>query len=148
MKHRWLAGIVLFSLGFGSAFLMRLTAADTPPKEGIVEGQLKFVDGAETFSLTDGAGGKGYLIVVTRNVGVLQGGEPLVSYKKGAAAVAKKDLQTLGIYRLTPAGVWQSGSFRPCNEALPDDCPLPRMPQPPPPPLQEMSHLFLGPATP
>ena len=68
MKAHWLAGAVLFALGFGSAFLVKLPsadAADTAAKELAIEGTpLKYVDGQD-FKLIYPPGGKTEYLVAT-----------------------------------------------------------------------------------
>jgi hypothetical protein len=143
MSKRWLTGVLLFALCLGSAFLGRLTsvAAAVPPKAGTVEDGLSFVDGAD-FTLKYATGANSYVVVVSQKAGVT-GNNEQISLKVGAISIAKKDLQSATIYRLTPVGIWQGG-FRPCHGW--DDCPVPR-PLPPPPPPIRISDQYLDPTT-
>jgi hypothetical protein len=113
MSTRWLPGILLFALGFGSAVLVRLPeadAADAAAEEGVVEGNLKFIDGAD-FRLVYPPGGKtDYLIVVSRKSGTVKDSPPRISYHTGAAAFAKKDLQNVTVYHVKPLVIWTSGA--------------------------------------
>ena len=112
MKARWLAGAVLFALGFGSALLVRLPAADAadaPASEGTIEGTpLKYVDG-EDFRVKVPAGVKTeYLITVARKPGAGVTPEPQISARTGEAVFSKKGLQTLTIFEVKPLVQWQS----------------------------------------
>ncbi|HEX5716687.1 MAG TPA: hypothetical protein VF179_11060 [Thermoanaerobaculia bacterium] len=121
MKARWLAGAVLFALGFGCAFLVRLPAADAanaanaantadvPAKEVAIEGTpLKYVDGQD-FRVKVPAGVKTeYLIAVARKPGAGVTLEPQISAKTGEAVFSKKGLQTLTVFEVKPLIQWQS----------------------------------------
>ena len=133
MSHRWLAGILVFALGFGSAFLMRIGRADAAPTDGEVEPGLAYSDSATSFKLVN-SGTKNYLVIVTRKQSMIPTSDPLVTYAAGSSTFSKDYLQSLRIYRVTPVGELQvTGGFRPCNGG-PDDCPLPQPLPPPPPP--------------
>lgn len=109
MTTRWLAGAVLFALGFGSALLVRLPAADAAVKEEVVEGTLKYIDG-EDFRLKYPPGGKtDYLVAVARKPGA-PAPNPQVSYKVGEAVFSKKDLQSLTVFQVKPLILWQAAS--------------------------------------
>ena len=141
MSKRWLAGVLLFSCGFGSALLVRLTPdAVAASAEGVVEEGLRYVDGTD-FTLKVPTGANSYLVVVARKPG-LSTSEAPISSKTGATVIPKKELTKVTIYRLTPVGLWQGG-FRPCHGW--EDCPVPQ-PIPPPPPLR-ISNQFLDPST-
>ena len=108
MSGRWLAGAFLFALGFGSAFLTRLPAADAAAKEEVVAGTLKYVDDKD-FKLIYPPGGKtDYLVAALRKPGT-KAADPQVSYKTGEAVFSKKDLQSLTVYEVKPLIQWQSG---------------------------------------
>ena len=112
MKARWLAGAVLFALGFGSALLVRLPAADAadvPAREVAIEGTpLKYVDG-QYFRLKVPAGVKTeYLIAVARKPGAGVTFEPQISARTGEAVFSKKGLQTLTVFEVKPLVQWQS----------------------------------------
>ena len=109
MKARWLAGAVLFALGFGSAFLVRLPAADAAAREVAIEGTpLKYVDGQD-FRVRVPAGVKTeYLIAVARKPGAGVTLEPQISARTGEAVFAKKGLQTLTVFEVKPLIQWQS----------------------------------------
>jgi hypothetical protein len=118
MSGRWLAGAFLFALGFGSALLVRLpaadaanaaNAADAAPKEVAVEGtSLKYVDGQD-FRLKIPAGVKTeYLIAVTRKAGTGVTLEPQISAKTGEAVYSKKGLQSVTVFEVKPLIQWQS----------------------------------------
>lgn len=133
MSHRWLAGILIFTLGFGSACLMRIGSANAASNEGEVEPGLVYSDSPTTFKLVN-SGDKNYVVIVTRKPGMIPASDPLVTYAAGSSSFSKNDLQSLRIYRVTPVGELQATiGFRPCNGG-PDDCPLPQPLPPPPPP--------------
>ena len=102
MIARWLTGAILFVLGFGSAFLLRLPAADATGREVAVEGTtLKYIDG-EDFRLKYPAGGTAdYLVAVVRNPGT-SAAEAQISHKVGEAVFSKKDLQSLTVFQVKP----------------------------------------------
>lgn len=112
MSGRWLAGAFLFALGFGSALLVKLPAADAAAaakeeKEEVVAGTLKYVDGKD-FKLTYPPGGKTeYLVAAVRKPGTKDAG-PQVSSKTGEAVFSKKDLQILTVFEVKPLIQWQS----------------------------------------
>lgn len=116
MKARWLAGAVLFALGFGSALLVRLPAAvaantaAAAAKEVAIEGTpLKYVDGQD-FRVKVPAGVKTeYLIAVARKPGAGVTLESQISARTGEAVVSKKGLQTLTVFEVKPLIQWQSG---------------------------------------
>lgn len=148
MYGRWLAGAFLFALGFGSALLVRLPAADAadaPAKEVAVEGtSLKYVDGQD-FRLKIPAGVKTeYLIAVTRKAGAGVTPEPQISAWTGEAVYSKKGLQSLTVFEVKPLIQWQStpsrqsasraalvlGGVIRCGQPQ-AYCPLPPPPRPP-----------------
>jgi hypothetical protein len=134
MSKRWFAGVLLFALGFGSAFLVRLGSAEAQPtSSGEVETGLRYTVG-NGFTLAN-TGNKAYLAVVTSTGGA----GPQILQKSGTAEFSKKD--TVNIYRLVPVGIWAT-KFRPCHEW--ELCPAPS-PEPPPPPPLRLSALFLKP---
>lgn len=114
MKARWLAGAVLFALGFGSALLVRLPAADAADAADVaardvaVEGTpLKYVDGQDfRLKVPDGVKTE-YLIAVARKPGTGVTLEPQISARTGEAAFSKKGLQTLTVYEVKPLIQWQ-----------------------------------------
>ncbi len=109
MSTRWLAGTLLFTLGFGSALLVRLPEADAASTEGVVEGRLKYIDGAD-FRLVYPVGGKtDYLVVVSRPPGANDSG-PEVSYKSGLVTFSKKDLENVTVYQVKPLIMWKAGA--------------------------------------
>lgn len=150
MTSRWLAGAVLFGLGFGSALLVRpaADAANTAVKEVPVEGTtLKYIDGPDDFRLKYPAGGKAdYFVAVVREPGSVS--QSSISYKIGEVVVSKRDLQSLTVFQAKPlislqpkttpvhASLVQAAavSARPfrvirCGEQV--YCPLPPPPDPP-----------------
>lgn len=150
MFTRWLAGTLLFALGFGSALLTRLPVAGAASAEGVVEGSdLKYIDGADLLQLINPSGGKtDFLVALSRKPAAAKVSGPQVSYVAGSASFSKKDLQSLAVYQVTPLIGWKSGSekrgvakagetrlgvFR-CGR--PSICTLP----PPPPPI---GHLYV-----
>jgi hypothetical protein len=143
MTKRWITGILLFALGCCSSFVVRLAAAAAAsPREGNVE-RLHYVDGASDFTLTYPTGntsGAAYLVMATRKPGTPQPAAVQAAYLTGSLAVAKKGLQSVTIFRVTPLGVWQDG-YRPCHNL--SDCPVPRpLPRPPSPIKPEPSFIF------
>jgi hypothetical protein len=128
MSTRWLYGVLLFAFGFGSALLMRLPAADAAAKEGVIEGGLKYVDGAD-FQLIHAAGDKNeYLVVVSRTPVSGTDLQPRVAYETEQAHISRERLQSLTIYRLVPLVRTLDRDIRKCRPGL---CPVP--PEPPPP---------------
>jgi len=114
MKAHWLAGAVLFALGFGSALLVRLPAAantaDVAAKGVPIEGTpLEYVDGSQDFRVRIPAGVKTeYLVTVARKPGPGVTLEPQISAKTGEAVFSKKGLQTLTVFEVKPLIQWQS----------------------------------------
>src|SRR5688572_8031502 len=109
MSKRWVAGILLFALGFGSAFLVRLGPAEAQGTSGEAEkGSLKYTVGNE-FTLTNTSKDKAYVAIVAGKGGT----GPQFLNKFGAAVFSKKD--PVYVYRLTPVGVWGELRFRPCH---------------------------------
>ena len=161
MSGRWLAGAFLFALGFGSALLVRLPAAnaantaDVPAREVAVEGTpLKYVDGQDDFRLKVPAGVKTeYLIAVARKPGTGVILDPQISDRTGEAVYSKKGLQTLTIYEVKPLIQWQSTPRPSATRAAAavaafgrtvrcgrdTYCPLP---PPPRPPIHVAMHSF------
>jgi hypothetical protein len=136
MSTRWLAGALLFTLGFGSAELAKLPKSGAASREGVVEGSLRYIDG-EDFRLVYPPGGKAeYLVVVTRKPGTVKESAARVSTQIGVAVFSKKDLEKLTVYRVTGLLTWKGGVDR-CGHGI-DYCPLP----PPPPPLEVISLFF------
>jgi hypothetical protein len=137
MSKRWVAGVLLFALGFGSAFLVRLGSAEAQgTSSGEAEkGSLRYTVGNE-FTLTNISKNKAYL-AVARGKG---GNEPQLLNKFGAAVFSKKD--PVYVYRLTPVGVWGEARFRPCHDW--ELCPVPQPIPPPPPPLR-ITAVFIEP---
>jgi hypothetical protein len=102
MTARWLTGAILFVLGFGSALLLRLPAADAAVKEETVEGTTLRYSNGEDFRLQVPAGGKtDYLIAVVRKAGT-PAAQPQISYKIGEAVFSKKDLESLTVFEVKP----------------------------------------------
>jgi hypothetical protein len=112
MFTRWLAGTLLFALGFGSALLTRLPAADAASAEGVVEGSdLRYVDGTDALQLINPSGGKtDFLVALSRKPEAAKESGPQVSYVTGSASFSKKDLQSLAVYQVTPLIGWKSGA--------------------------------------
>src|SRR5215813_540549 len=100
MSIRWLAAVCLFSLGFGSAFLVRSQAAAVPPREGIIDGKLKYKDTGTEFQLSHPADDKvSYLVIVG---GKGKDAAPRVAYPNGGLTLSKADAQIVGVYQVTP----------------------------------------------
>jgi len=131
--HRWLAGVLLFALGCGTALLIKVPAVGAASQEGVVEGSLKYVDG-EDFRLIYPSGDKTeYLVVVSRSPGTTT--EMPITSQSGLAVFSKKKLERLTIYRVTPLLTWKGGLIGKCDGE--DYCPLP-----PPPPPPEISNMY------
>lgn len=138
MSTRWLAGLSLFVLGFGSASLVTLSAVGAASKEGVVEGNLKYID-SDDFRLVYPSGGKNdYLVVVSRKPGTVKEPTPNISYATGLVRISKKGLQSLVVYK--PIIIWKGDVGR-CGQGPFWWCPLP-----PPPPPPEVIVVKSGPA--
>lgn len=134
MNKRWLAGILLFVLGFGCSSLVKLATASTRAavKEGVIEGGLRYVDGTD-LSFQYSEGDSTYLFVEARKPDVLST-EPPIAYSTGSTTLSKQALQSVAMYRLTLVGVYdgQRVCFPP-NWTT--ECPSVR-PLPPRPPIR------------
>ncbi len=131
--HRWLAGALLFALGCGAASLIKAPAAGAASQDGVVEGNLKYVDG-EDFRLIYPPGDKTeYLVVVSRAPGTAT--EIPITSRSGLAVFSKKNLERLTVYRVVPLLTVKGGVIGKCDGE--DYCPLP-----PPPPPPEMSNTY------
>ncbi|HEX4962486.1 MAG TPA: hypothetical protein VF173_16750, partial [Thermoanaerobaculia bacterium] len=140
MLTRWLAGALLFTFGFGSAVLAKLPKTAAASQEGVVEGNLKYVDG-DDFRLVYPPGEKTeYLVVVTHTAGTKPDAAPQISTLSGLAIYPKKNLDRLTVYRVTPLLLWHGGSIGKCDGD--DFCPLP-----PPPPPPDTGATFLKPGS-
>jgi hypothetical protein len=138
MKARWLAGILLFSLGFGCALMIQPPSAGASATQGVVEGTLKYVDGDDAFELLYPPGGdKKYLVLARRDLDSVQAGDPQVTYHTGGAKFSKKGLRSLLVLRIEPLIAWQDDVVR-C-EHLPILCVLP---PPPPPPIHDEADII------
>ena len=138
MSTRWLSGVLLFALGFGTALLARLPEAGAASGQGVVSGSLKYINGAD-FQLVYPPGGKAsYLVVVSRKPGTVKAlSEPQVAYKSGSAAYSKQNLDSLTIFEARPLAIWKGGDVIHCGDG-PVQCILP-----PPPPPPWLSYTFL-----
>ena len=136
--HRWLAGVLLFALGCGAALLIKVPAVGAASQEGVVEGNLKYVDG-EDFRLIYPSGDKTsgdkteYLVVVSRAPGTMT--EAPINSRSGLAVFSKKNLERLTVYRVVPVLTFKGGLIGKCDGE--DYCPLP-----PPPPPPDMSDTY------
>jgi hypothetical protein len=132
MKARWLAGTLLFTLGFGCALMARLPSAAASSTQGVVEGTLKYIDGDDAFQLLypPGGGDKSYIVLSTRDQDSVDEDAPQVTYQTGGAAFSKKGLRRLVVFRLEPLIAWEGDTLR-CGN-FPVLCVLP---PPPPPPI-------------
>jgi hypothetical protein len=140
MPTRWLAGMVLFALGFGCALLVNFPEASAASKQGLVSGSLKYVDSTD-FQLIYPPGGKtDYLVVVSRKPGTVNNSEPLVAYKAGSATFSKKNLDSLIVYEVRPLVIWKD-DVSVCGRG-PVQCILP---PPPPPPWLRYAIVKSGP---
>jgi hypothetical protein len=130
MKARWLAGALLFILGFGSAMLVKLPLASAGSTQGVVEGNLKYIDGDDAFQLLYPSGDKSYIVLTTRDPNWAAEGAPQVTYQTGGATISKKGLYRLVVLRGEPLIAWNGDTLR-CGN-FPILCVLP---PPPPPPI-------------
>lgn len=131
MSRRWLAGAVLFALGFGCAKLVTLPAAGAAPAEGVVDGTLEFVDGVDDFKLIYPPGGEAeYLVVVERKAELGSTADPQISYDTGSAVISKQDLVNLTVFRVESLLKWE-GNVEFCDPGGPVQCTLPPPPRPP-----------------
>ncbi|HEY4591883.1 MAG TPA: hypothetical protein VIJ61_05710, partial [Thermoanaerobaculia bacterium] len=100
MSIRWLAAVFLFSLGFGSAFLVRSQAADVTAREGTIVGKLKYRETGTDFRLIRPADDPTTYLVVVAAKG--NDAAPRVLYPSGELTVRKADARSVGIYQLIP----------------------------------------------
>jgi|SRR4051794_4116891 hypothetical protein len=157
MSIRWLAAVFLFSLGFGSAFLVRSQAAVVTPGEGIIDGKLKYKDTGTNFQLSHPADDKVSYLVILGQKG--KDAAPRVAYPNGELTLSKTDAQIVGVYQVTPLAIVRFPSpspnpspspspspiripFPDILKCRPNYCPLP--PEPPPPgPIFQYSYYFM-----
>lgn len=144
MSARWLGSILLFALGFATAFLIRLPVADATAIQGAVGGNLKYVEGDKDFQFVypPGQDTSPYLVIGTRKPGTVKGPAPLVSFQTGRLSVAKQNLVSLTICEVKPLLLLKEGRGIRCDQAY---CPLPPEPLPPGPPLQPKPPITIPP---
>ena len=132
MAKRWLAGVALFVLGFGSAQVMHVATADAQDTE--MDEGAELIDHGDEYEIVN-TGPYAYLIEVNLKPGFGED-EPVITHKTGSAVISKDGLDDLSIFRISTVGKvvpTVHPPFRICDPPMDfEDCPLPR-PQPPPP---------------
>jgi hypothetical protein len=142
MLRRWLAGFVVFFLGFGCAQLVRLPAAAAAASDGTVDGTLEYSDTGD-LKLFNPPGRTEYLAISTRKAAAGTAASPQLSYDTGTAAFAKQDTDSVMVYRLEPLILWKpSSAIGFCNPSGPVLCIVP----PPPPPPWYLHYRFIKPS--
>lgn len=132
MSKRWLSGVLLFALGFGSAALVQLPSIHAAAKEVVIEGNLKYVDGNELQLIYPKPNkNDNYLAIVPRKKKSDRSSGPQISFQTGKASFSKEDKEGMIIYRLTPVVIVKNNVTKPCNDPA-VLCPLPPEPLPPP----------------
>ena len=150
MTRRWLVGLFLFALGFGSsALVQRATASSrkTAAAGGLIEGGLSYVDSPTDLTFQYTAGDATYLVVESRVPGAAPVDGPIL-VQSGTVKIPKFRMQSLTIYRLSLVASADGG--RVCIPPdLIGECPT-EMPLPPRPPLQplDLTNHFLFPEQP
>lgn len=140
MKSRWLAGALLFILGFGCAQMVQLPTASASSTQGVVEGTLKYVDGDDAFELLYPPGGnKNYLVLARRDLASVKEGEPQVTYHTGGATFSKDGLRSLLVLRIEPLIAWNANVVRCENQPV-----LCVLPPPPPPPIHDTADVVMS----
>ena len=133
MKTRWLAGVVLFALGFGSAQMMKVSAADAAG--GMVDEGLNLVEHADRFELIN-MGSARYLAIVARKEGMTV--DPQIEAVEGSLIIRKDGLEEARIAKIEYLGILTNNKppYRDCHPAI-EDCvepweplPIPRPPKP------------------
>jgi hypothetical protein len=141
MSIRRLAAVLLFPLGFCSAFLVRSQAADVTAREGTIVGKLRYKETGTDFQLIRPADDQvSYLVVVAAKG---NDATPRVAYPSGDLTIRKADARSVGIYQVIPLATVRIGSpFSNALKCRPAYCPLPPDPGPLPGPIQ-LSYQFL-----
>ncbi|MFL6260921.1 MAG: hypothetical protein ACJ76Y_14530 [Thermoanaerobaculia bacterium] len=137
MSIRRLAAVLLFPLGFCSAFLVRSRAADVTAREGTIVGKLRYKETGTDLQLIHPADDKVSYLVIVAEKG--KAAAPRVAYPNGDLTLRKTDVQVVGIYQVIPVATVRLP--RPSPSSIPDIlkcrpsyCPLPPDPGPPPGP--------------
>src|SRR5262245_56042799 len=153
MRSRRFAGILLFALGFGSAVVMRIPSTQAASREGVVEGNLKYIlSDRGDFQLIYSKPNKSDIYVaVGRNL--LKASERRAALHRGKITFVKEQRKSLTIFRLTPVMRVTAQFSNPCGP--PELCPFPPDPEPPRPgprpfgdqeiALDQYNFEFLGP---
>ena len=140
MTKRWLAGLAIFALGFGSAHVMRVATADAGGG-GMMDEGLFFVEHPDRFEVVN-TGTHDFLLIVDRKAGtgII---EPETASATGSASVFKEGLNKLIVARIQSIGELKlvQPPFRECRPDF-QDCFGPDPILPPRPPRKS---IFLGP---
>lgn len=148
MVRRWLAGALLFTLGFGSAKLLTLPTATAQDVLG--DGTLQFIEDDESIELVLPEGAETeYLTYATRISEPGTIAPPQISYDTGSSVISKHDLATLTVFRVEPLLRWDAdpvgaplkgksksaltgrGTAGYCEPGGPYQCTQPPAPRPP-----------------
>jgi|tagenome__1003787_1003787.scaffolds.fasta_scaffold19889458_2 hypothetical protein len=147
MSIRWLAAVLLFSLGFGSALVVKSLETGVAPREGTIVGKLRYRDTGTDFQLIRPAEDRvNYLVVVTKKG---TDAAPQVAFPNEKLTLHKVDTGVVGIYQVIPlATVKVSSSVINSIKCRPTDyCPLPPDPGPPPGgPIRYVYQFLLDPS--
>lgn len=134
MKTRWLAGVALFALGFGSSQMMKISVADAAGGAMVDEG-LSFVERDDSFELIN-TGSARYLVIVARKEGMVA--DPQMEAVEGSLTILKAGLEEARIAKVQYLGALTNAKppYRDCNPSV-EDCvepweplPTPRPPKP------------------
>jgi len=135
MSSRWLAGTILFALGFGSAHLVRLPEVGAAePVAELVDRNLKF-QGSSPIRFENPSAGSFYLILGTKGPKREVKSAQLIT-KAGKADFSTEGLDGVTAFRLLPTAKWdlKSQNGIRCNPRQNYDCPAPPLPFPTPGP--------------
>lgn len=118
MKTRWLAGMALFALGFGTAQWMKITPADAADG-GMIDEGLHLFESEDGFELVNSGDGR-YLVVVHEKDGA---DDPQLEWAEGSLFIAKDGLVEAQISRVRDLGALRSSvpPYRECTPAI-EDC--------------------------
>lgn len=139
MTTRWLAGFLIFALGFGCAQVMKVTPAGA--EDGMLDEGLQVIEHPHKFELIN-TGLYRYLLIVQPKAGATAS-MPDISAVTGTVSVAKKNLEGVTVLKLQPLGKIGPEEDWGCHPGL-EDCVGPEPILPPRPPKYEIE---LGPSS-
>lgn len=118
MKTRWLAGLALFALGFGTAQWMKITPADASDG-GMIDEGLHLFERDNGFELVNSGDGR-YLVVVHEKYGV---DDPQLEWVEGTLFIPRNGLIEAQVSKVRDLGTVRNTvpPYRECNPAI-EDC--------------------------